>query len=155
MEPPENFIKQHTMNTQINFRYSKIALEQFAIFSENGPTASDDSQLNTQIQFSYDNSSRMICCRVSVVLSDKDMPVLKADLDSYFEIQPESIASLTAANERIIFEPPHLIQFASLCYGSLRGIIYAKTIQTPLCNFILPPIYFSDIMDKPFEVKLQ
>lgn len=139
--------------TQIKYRYIRIELEQFAIFDENCTPANDNAQFQTAAQFSYDTEQHIICSSVSVTLSNNDdAPMLRAELRSYFDIRPESVETLRH-NGVIEFDVPLLIQFASLCYGSLRGVIFTKTNNTPLNGFVLPPVYFSSIIDKPFIVK--
>ncbi|MDO5447972.1 MAG: hypothetical protein Q4F34_09360, partial [Prevotellaceae bacterium] len=71
---------------------------------------------------------------------------------SYFNIQPESIAILTQ-DGKILFPPQLLVQFASLCYGAMRGVIFTKTQGSVLSNYVLPPVYFSILIDKGFVVE--
>lgn len=139
-------------NIEIIYKYCKIELEQFAILEENYPAEMSDTQIQTGVQFSYDLDQHIICCDTSVMLMQGDRTLLKTQLKSYFDIQPESVEALKEG-DAIVFDEPLLIQFASLSYGSLRGVIYAKTINTPFNNFILPPVYFSSIIDKPFVVE--
>lgn len=141
------------MNTDIEiiYRYCKIELEQFAILEETYQSDMDDTQIQTGVQFSYDQDQHIICCDTSVILLQGDKTLLKTQLKSYFDLQPESVEALKE-DGAIVFDEPLLIQFASLSYGSLRGVIYAKTLNTPFNNFILPPVYFSSIIDKPFVV---
>ena len=41
-------------------------------------------------------------------------------------------------------------RFASLCYGTLRGVMHIKTLNTPLNGFILPPLYFGEVIKTLF-----
>ncbi len=141
------------MNTDIEiiYKYCKIELEQFAILEDTYQSDMGDTQIQTGVQFSYDQDQHIICCDTSVILIQGDKTLLKTQLKSYFDLQPESVEALKE-DGAIVFDEPLLIQFASLSYGSLRGVIYAKTLNTPFNNFILPPVYFSSIIDKPFVV---
>ncbi|MDE7474920.1 MAG: hypothetical protein K2M71_04775, partial [Duncaniella sp.] len=84
--------------------------------------------------------------RIKISSHKKD--ILKADLDSIFQLAPQSVKNLKDG-EDIVLSPALLIQFASLSYGSLRGILYAKTMGTPLSKIILPPNNFSNIFTEP------
>ncbi|MCF0204357.1 MAG: hypothetical protein HUK12_03505 [Muribaculaceae bacterium] len=63
---------------------------------------------------------------------------MKAELDAFFSMNPASVDDLSE-NECIVIPNDLQAQFASLTYGSMRGIIFAKTIGTPLNHIILPP----------------
>lgn len=137
------------MDQQIYYKYSKIELEQFATFKANFDPNEDEVRYDTEVQFSYDKEREVLCCKVSETLSQSSKLLAKAVMNSYFEIKHESIESLRQEN-KIIFAPQLLVQFASLCYGSLRGAIYVKTMDGPLQSCVLPPVYFGNIVNKPF-----
>lgn len=146
-------LKYKTMNQQITYKYSKIDLEQFAMFEENYDASVNEVQFQTDIQFSFDKSNNVMCSKIIITASQTDKPVLKACLCSYFEIESDSVKVLIQDN-KIVFTQYLLIQFSSLCYGTMRGVIHAKTIGSPLNSFILPPIYMDKVIDKAFVVAL-
>jgi hypothetical protein len=139
------------MEQQVMYKYNKMELEQFAMFEENYNSTAE-VQCQTETQFSFDKEHSILCCRITINMLQDNNLILKSELKSYFDIKPESIEGLRKDN-RILFAPPLLVQFASLCYGSMRGVIYAKTIGNPLNNIILPPIYFGHLIDKSFVVE--
>ena len=140
------------MNEQIIYKYAKMELEQFAMFEENIPLETNDVQFQTGVQFSFDKDNRILCSKVVVTISQENNPIMKIDLNNYFEIASESINNLMQ-EEKIVFSPPILVQFASLGYGAIRGIMYTKTLGTALSAFILPPIYLGNMIDKAFVVR--
>ena len=140
------------MNT-IYYKYIKIDLEQFAVFEENIPEKIDEVQIRTEIQFNYDKAQNIICNRLTVMLNHQDKPLLKSVLCSYFSVKEESVKQIKDEKNQIVFAPDILVQFASLNYGSLRGILHLKTLNTPLVNQILPPVSFNQIIDQPFVVE--
>ncbi len=139
------------MEQQVMYKYNKMELEQFAMFEENYNSTAE-VQCQTETQFSFDKEHSILCCRITINMLQDNNLIIKSELKSYFDIKPESIEGLRKDN-RILFAPPLLVQFASLCYGSMRGVIYAKTIGNPLNNIILPPIYFGHLIDKSFVVE--
>lgn len=134
------------------YKYVKIDLEQFAMFEENMKDGSGDLLFHTGTKFHYDKETHIICSEISVLFSKQDTPLMKAVMNSYFEIHPDSIAKLTNSEGHIVFPISTLIQFASLNYGSLRGAVYLKTLNTSLAEYILPPIFFQEIIDKDYVV---
>ncbi|MCQ2603396.1 MAG: hypothetical protein MJ193_05660 [Clostridia bacterium] len=139
------------MEQQIAYKYSRIGLEQFAIFEENFVASDKEIQFQTEIQFSFDAYTNMFSSKVVVSAFQLDKPILKACLDSYFEISAESIGVLRK-DGKIAFSPALLVQFSSFCYGAMRGVIFSKTQDTPLNTIVLPPIYLDRIIDRSFEI---
>lgn len=140
------------MEQQVMYRFNKMELEQFAMFEENCNPEPKEVQFQTEAQFSYDTDNYILCSKIIVNMSAQEKPLVKAELKNYFDLLPESVESLRK-DSRIMFAPPLLVQFASLCYGSIRGVIFAKTMGTPLNSFILPPVYFGNLIDKGFVVE--
>ena len=134
------------------YRFSKMELEQFAMFEENCNPEPNEVQFHTEAQFSYDKDSYILCSKIIVNMASQEKPLVKAELKSYFSLLPESVENLRK-DGRIMFASPLLVQFASLCYGSIRGVIFAKTIGTPINNYVLPPVYFANLIDKGFVVE--
>ena len=140
------------MEQQVMYKYNKMELEQFAMFEENCNPEPKEVQFQTEAQFSYDTDNYILCSKIIVNMSAQEKPLVKAELKSYFNLLPESVESLRK-DGRITFAPPLLVQFASLCYGSIRGVIFTKTMGTPLNSFIVPPVYFGNLIDKGFVVE--
>lgn len=112
-------------------------LRQFATFEENYGDACD-IEIACKFTFSYNFEHNIVCCTNSVVFSTAEKTLLKAELDAFFSMNPASVDDLSE-NECIVIPNDLQAQFASLTYGSMRGIIFAKTIGTPLNHIILPP----------------
>jgi hypothetical protein len=140
------------MEQSVLYKYSRMSLEQFAMFEENLTNDIKEVEYQTESQFSYSKDESEICCKIIVNIYNQDKPLAKSELRSYYKIKPESIDVLKNGND-IAFNPALLVQFASLCYGSMRGVLFAKTMNTPLNHFVLPPVYFNRIIDKAFVVK--
>ena len=140
------------MENQIKYRFRRMELEQFAMFKENYNKDIKEVQFQTEVQFSFYKGISVLCCRISVDMSAIDKPLAKIVLKSFFEIHPDSL-KLLLKEDKIVFPPVPLVQFASLCYGAIRGVLFAKTQDTPLAGYVLPPVYFGNIIDKGFEVE--
>ena len=81
----------------------------------------------------------------------EEKPLLKAELCNYFDI-PEQTKEALNREGKLEFPIPLLVQFASLGYGSIRGVLFAKTTGSPLADFVLPPVYFDKLINNPFVV---
>lgn len=136
----------------IMYKYAKIELEQFAMFEDCLNKEQHKIQLQTEAQFQYDKEQSVLCSKITVTFLIGASPLMKAVANSYFLIHKDSINNITDENGLITFPKQILIQFASLNYGSLRGMIHLKTEGTRLANYILPPIFFNEIITKDYVI---
>lgn len=126
------------MNKEILFQFISMDLIQFATFSDNYVDDEKDIEVSNKFRFSYNFEEDLMCCMAYVTLSKENSVILKADLASYFSIEPNSAEAMKGP-EGLVAPAELLAQFASLTYGSIRGVIFAKTIGSPLNHLILPP----------------
>ena len=136
------------MDDQIFYRLVKLSLTQFATFEADLVDDDKPLELSSSFRFSYSFDDNMVCCTTTVVITKDAGPVLKAELDSLFNIQPESVEAMTEG-DCVVIPTGLMTQFASLGYGSMRGVIYAKTMGTSLEKIILPPNDIRDIFTTP------
>jgi hypothetical protein len=137
---------------QLLYKYIKIDIERFTLFEDDFPPKLEDVHFQISAQFDYNKEQYILCSKLTVTLSAGEKSILETVICSYFSIKEESVEQIINEKGRLIFAPPTLVQFASLNYGSLRGVIYVKTKGSQLENYILPPIFFGQIIDKSFEV---
>ena len=117
-------------------------LTQFATFEDNYNEDTSEIEISCRFTFAYNFEQNIVCCSNMVSFIKKEMPLLKANLDVYFSISPSSVSELTV-DDAIVLSPELQAQFASLAYGTIRGVIFTKTMGTALNNIILPP---NDVM---------
>ena len=141
------------MNQHFLYKFSKMELEQFAMFEENYSSEIKEVEFQTEVQFSFDKSNNILCSKIVVNMLQSTKLLVKAELRSFFNIKSESIEEIRKDN-KITFVPSLLVQFASLCYGSIRGVLFTKTLGTPMNSFILPPAYLDELIDKSFVVEI-
>ena len=109
--------------------------------------------IETNFNFSYNKSERVLKCTTKLHFIQDNQIFLKSELQTFYEISKDSIEMLT--NENVITIPKGLLcQFASLAYGSYRGVIYMKSINTALCNLILPPLYLDEVIKDDMKIQV-
>jgi len=140
------------MENAIMYKYSKMDLAQFAIFEENVDKSVDEVQYQTEVQFSFDKLNCILCCKVTINMFQTGKQLLKAVLCNFFNIHAQTMETLSH-DDKVEFPIPLLIQFASLGYGTMRGVLFARTTDTPLSGYVLPPVYFDRLIDTPFVVE--
>lgn len=141
---------EQTKQKQIEFRLSKIDINKFEI-NEND-VKDGNAEFRTEVQFSYNTNQRLVRCRIIVNLLQQEATIVHSELDCLYEISETSVKELKQ-DDNIVIPVPILIQFASLCYGTMRGVMHTKTLGTPANRFILPPVYFHEIIKQDFVVK--
>ena len=77
--------------------------------------------------------------------------MLTVQFATFIEIKKESADSMIKDNT-ITFKKEHLAQFASFGYGALRGVMYLKTINTPIANVILPPLELDNLFTNSLTI---
>ena len=138
------------METPILFKFVKMDLTQFATFTDDCGCKEADAEMEifNRFQFAYNFDDHLVLCKTIIELSRQEKILLKADFDCIFKIDPESASVIETSTDATI--PQGLLaQFASLSYGSLRGVIYIKAAETPFSNFILPPNDVTSVFKKP------
>lgn len=136
------------METPILFKFFKMDLVQFATFTDGFKDEDAEMEIFNRFQFAYNFEDHLVLCKTIIQLSKQEKILLKADFDCIFKIDHESASAIETKTDATI--PQGLLaQFASLSYGSLRGVIYAKTVGTPFSNFILPPNDVTSFFKEP------
>lgn len=139
------------MEKQLHYRYSKITLDEFALLEETCD-AKASINFNNEIQFNFDTKSGVVQCVDTLTAKQNEKKLFKISVSAYFQIKPEDVTSLKTGNKYTI-PIGILIQFASLNYGTLRGVLFSK-LQDTMFNFIVvPPLYMQQIIKEPFIVE--
>lgn len=140
------------MNQQILYKYVKIETKQFATFEENFKQDVTEATFQTETYFAYNHAQGVLVNSMTVTVQQQSAVILKMAMASYFKIAEESLCALTKDN-KLEFPQSFLQQLASLSFGTLRGVLVAKTEGTKLSNLILPPTYIGNLIDKSFVVE--
>jgi hypothetical protein len=129
-------------------------LTRFSPEWEKYDSSNDSVGIETNFNFSFNKTERILKCATNLTFIQENQPFLKSELQTFYEITKESVEGLTSEN--VITIPRGLLcQFASLAYGSFRGIIHMKTINTDLCNLILPPLYLDEVIKGDMKIPLK
>ena len=139
--------------SNIQYRFIKMDLTRFSPEWDRYNTGDPSVGIETNFNFSFNKSEGILKCVTNLTFIQNNQVFLKSELQTFFEITKESIDELT--NENVITIPRGLLcQFASLAYGSFRGVIYMKAINTTLSNLILPPMYLDEVIKDDMKIHL-
>lgn len=140
------------MNKGIYYRFAGLELKQFASFEDGYVEDSREIAISCKFTFAYNFSQNIVCCSNSVSIAKEGDILVKADLDAFFAINPDSVASISETNA-VVLSPELQAQFASLTYGTIRGVIFAKTLGTPFSKIVLPPNDVLEVMKTPLRIQ--
>ena len=130
---------------KIQYRFSKMDLTQFSPEWDRYDASIETVGIESNFSFSFNKTDNVIRCITKLIFIQENQIVLKSEFQTYFEISKESIDEMT--KDHVVVIPKGLLcQFASLSYGSYRGVLYMKTINTVLDNLILPPLYLDEVI---------
>lgn len=139
--------------SNIQYKFIKMDLTQFSPEWDRYDAEDPSVGIETNFNFSFNKSEGILKCATNLTFIQNNQIFLKSELQTFFEILKESIDELT--NENVITIPKSLLcQFASLAYGSFRGVVYMKTINTALSNLILPPMYLDEVIKDDMKIQL-
>lgn len=142
------------METSIGYKFVGLDLKQFATFEEDYKNDEQDIEISCKFTFAYNFAQNLVCCSNSISMTKEGNTLIKADLDAYFAIAPSSVEALTE-NGYVVLPEGLQAQFASLAYGTMRGVIFTKTLNTPLNKIILPPNDVLSVFNHPIKFKIE
>ena len=141
------------MMNNIHYRFLKMDLTQFSPDWDHYKPEIPDVGIESNFSFSFNKTQNVLRCTTKLRFSQDSRVFLESELQAFYSIDKESIEGMTNGNELVV--PRGLLcQFASLAYGSFRGVLYMKTLNTPMNNLIIPPLYLDEIIKEDVRFAL-
>lgn len=127
-------------NDNIGFGISQIATEEFAMLPEL-PKEDESSRIHHELIFGLAKEQRQVYVRKYARFEKEDgSPFMVIAIACTFEIQAESWSKLASPDsDTLIIPRDFAIHLAMVTVGTLRGVLHAKTENTPCNRFIFPP----------------
>ena len=136
----------------IKYRIDSINQEEFSLNIE-GVDLSNMNDLTLKFQYKMETLLKMnedlILVKPSVRLLYNDCPVLTASVIVSYSVQTlEDAFSIDRDNQQINIKTDILPAFIGAAYSTLRGIVYVRTIDTPLATYPIPMIELQTLISK-------
>lgn len=136
----------------IKYRIDSINQEEFSLNIE-GVDLSNMNDLTLKFQYKMETLLKMnedlILVKPSVRLLYNDSPVLTASVIVSYSVQTlEGAFSIDRDNQQINIKADILPAFIGAAYSTLRGIVYVRTIDTPLATYPIPMIELQTLINK-------
>lgn len=142
------------METKNNIKYRiySINQEEFSLNIE-GVDLSNMNDLTLKFQYKMETLLKMnedlILVKPSVRLLYNESPVLTASVIVSYSVQTlDNAFSIDRDNQQINIKADILPSFIGAAYSTLRGIVYARTIDTPLATYPIPMIELQTLISK-------
>ena len=136
----------------IKYRIDSINQEKFSLNIE-GVDLSNMNDLTLKFQYKMETLLKMnedlILVKPSVRLLYNESPVLTASVIVSYSVQTlDNAFSIDRDNQQINIKADILPSFIGAAYSTLRGIVYARTIDTPLATYPIPMIELQTLISK-------
>ena len=136
----------------IKYRIDSITQEEFSLNIE-GVDLSKMNDNTLKFQYKMETLLKMneniILVKPSARLLYDDSPVLTASVIVSYSVQTlEDAFSIDRDNQQINIKADILPAFIGAAYSTLRGIVYARTVDTPLATYPIPMIELQTLINK-------
>lgn len=139
---------------QISFGLRQITTEQFAVIESAFDAKNNNIELGTGLRFGFNTDKRIITPLLDINLSQNKNPFLLLEIGCHFEIIEEHWNNLFNNETKELKVPKELARYlVMITVGTLRGVLHAKTENTPFNKFYLPTINVNDLVDEDLLVK--
>ncbi|WP_373514054.1 hypothetical protein [Persicitalea sp.] len=128
-------------NNNIAFGILQIVTEEFAMLPE-PPKEIETFKIHHELFFGLGKEQKRIQVRKYARFEKEDgNPFMVIAVACTFEIQPESWSMLASPDSDTLVVPRDFaIHLAMVTVGTLRGVLHAKTENTPYNRFLFPPL---------------
>lgn len=113
-----------------------------------------DIKGNFGFDFAYNSEQHTVRVLINMVLKQESKEILSIEFATYVELAEESLLMLVK-DSKLTLSRAMQVQFASFGYGALRGVMYLKTINTPIESIIAPPLFLEEQFKEDIEVPLK
>ena len=110
-----------------------------------------DIEGNFGFDFAYNNERHTVRVIINMTLKQELEEILAIEFATYVELAEESLPMLVKESTLTLSRAMQA-QYASFGYGALRGVMYLKTINTPIESIIAPPLFLEEQFKEDVEI---
>lgn len=113
-----------------------------------------DIEGNFGFDFAYNSEQHTVRVLINLILKQESEEILAIEFATYVELAEESL-SMLVKDSTLTLSRAMQVQFASFGYGALRGVMYLKTINTPIESIIAPPLFLEEQFKDDIEIPVK
>ena len=142
-------------NSEISFGLRRITTEQFAVIESALDESKDSIEISTALRFGFNIEKRIITPLFTVNFNQDKNPFLLLEIGCHFEIFQEHWDEMYSTEQQEIKLSKGLaMHLVVLCTGTLRGVLHAKTENTPYNKYFLPTINVNELIKEDIIIKV-
>lgn len=135
----------------VQFRMSRISVEQFAILVEEAPQA--EIVVDSDVSFGVIPNKQVVVVKFNITFTHEDKKLLVMELHCYFNVRSEDWKKFEKEN-KVVISKDLLAHFAMHTVGTARGVLYCKTEGTLYNQFIIPPMNVAERIPEDIVIDL-
>ncbi len=135
----------------VQFRMSRISVEQFAILVEEAPQA--EIVVDSDVSFGVIPNKQVVAVKFNITFTHEDKKLLVMELHCYFNVRSEDWKKFEKEN-KVVIPKDLLAHFAMHTVGTARGVLYCKTEGTLYNQFIIPPMNVAERIPEDIVIDL-
>lgn len=140
--------------SEVGFILQKVNTEEFATIkkdiSEGHETEVD---LHVNIGFGINTDERFVMCLLEINYVFHDSPIIILKLNCEFAIEDSAWYSFVDDRSKTITFPQSFLEYlAVITVGTARGVIHAKTENTPYNKYYLPTLNVREMLSSEGDI---
>ncbi len=133
---------------KVSFKLVGITTDEFAILGDQYREG-EEVRILPELSFGLDPEKRGVVAYVNIRLEQSERPFLKLQCSSYFEIEAEAWETFKTEDGKGFELPKGFARHLGvLAVGTSRGVLHAKTENTPYNRFFLPTVDLTGVIEE-------
>lgn len=130
----------------INFILRKVATKQFAIL-ESAFNNDQNIQVGVTINYGLNSDNKYVVCIARFEYVCNLNPFIILEMECHFEVSDDSWKECINIDQNSVSLPVNFMRhLAVITVGTARGVLHAKTENTPFNQYFLPTINVTEIV---------
>lgn len=139
----------------LSFKLVDIYTDEFAIL-EDSYTEGENVRMGTFVNFGHNREHQVLGSTLKFQFEQKDKPFLVISATCSFQLDEDAWDSLQDEQEhKIVIPEGFASHMAVITVGTIRGILYEKTKDTPFKDYIIPPINLTDLIKEDIVIEFE
>jgi hypothetical protein len=142
-------------STSVGFFLIGIETKQFAVYSDLYKPE-NEVMLSQKYDYGADDAEKMIGVLTDYRFTQNEVPFLSIQVLCHFKVEENAWNDmLTEEKSAITVEPGLLGHLVMLTIGTTRGVLHAKTENTPFNQYLLPTFNVNEIVTDAVTIEFE
>ncbi|NQU46970.1 MAG: hypothetical protein HQ516_07990 [Chlorobium sp.] len=144
-----------TAARQVNFVLAGITTDRCEL-SDTAPDTQNPVKINAGLNFGIDSRKKLLKVLFRNVFLQDEIPFITIEAGCIFAIDEESWKNFINEEKKLFTLPkPFAGHLAQMTAGTARGILHAKTENTPLNRFMIPATNVEEMIREQVVLNLE